>query len=74
MATNTPDNLNILHFNREEYKVWNLAVYDRKSRYVLSQSLLNEYRGEKAEGTTDDLNISFHAKIKENAVPAFGLK
>ena len=74
MAKNTPDNLNILPFNREEYKVRNLAVYDRKSRYVLSQSLLNEYRGEKAEGTIDDLHIQFHAKNNENAVPAFGLK
>jgi hypothetical protein len=74
VATNTPDNLNILPFNREEYKVWNLAVYDLKSRYVLSQSLLNEYRGEKAEGTIDDLNIPLHGKNKENAVPAFGLK
>jgi hypothetical protein len=51
VASNRPDNLNILPFNREEYKVLNIAVYDRKSRYVLSESLLNEYRGAKAEGT-----------------------
>jgi len=69
-----PTNLNILPFNREEYKLWDPAVYDRKSRYVLSQSLLHEYKGEKAEGTTDDLNIPFHAKNKENAVLAFGPK
>jgi hypothetical protein len=62
VATNTPHNLNILPFNREEYKARNLAVYHRKSRYVLSQSLLNECTGEKAEGTIDDLNITFHAK------------
>jgi hypothetical protein len=75
VAINTPYNLNILPFNREEYKLWNPAVYDRKSRYVLSQTLLNEYRGgKKAEGTTDDLNIPFHAKNKEKAVPAFGPK
>jgi hypothetical protein len=29
---------------------------------VLSQSLLNEYRGENVEGTIDDLNIPFYAK------------
>jgi len=74
VATNTPDNLNFLPFNREEYKVWNKAVYDRKSRYVLSQSVLNAYRGAKAEETTDDLNTPFHAKNKENAGPMFGLK
>jgi hypothetical protein len=41
---------------------------------VLSLSFLNEYRGEKAEGTRDDLKIPFHAKNKEKAVHAFGLK
>ena len=73
MATNKPDDLNILSFNREEYEARNLAVYDRKSRYVLSQSLLNEYRGVNAEGTINDLNLPFHAQNKENPVSAFGL-
>lgn len=57
MASNTPDNLNILPFNREEYKVLNIAVYDRKSRYVLSQSLLNEYRGGKSRRNKQTIYI-----------------
>ena len=74
MASNTPDNLNNLPFNREEYKVRNIAVYNRKSRYVLSQSLLNECRGAKAEGTNRRSKYNILREKTENVGPAFGPK
>lgn len=63
----------ILPLNGQEYEVWNLAVYNRKSRFVISK-LTKRVQREKVEGTVDDLNIPFYAKKKkDNAVAAFGL-